>query len=132
MYKVSIVLFAIMIFVVNKTIAQDTRQRRDTVRIQQMQQLKKTLDLTEEQFNSFSIADEIYKNSIDSLNAVHSNIEDRKNGLQKIVTTYYQSLQKVFTFTQWQQYQAKQKAIQQSFEEHAKQQKIKYTLLNNQ
>lgn len=94
--------------------------------------LQKQLSLSDKQCTEARV---IYKELLqarDSVNNLNLTPENRNIFLAEARATYHRALQSILNIEQWQQYQAKQKAIQQAFEEHAKQQKIKYTLLNNQ
>ena len=110
----------------------NVKYSRDSIMLQQALIAKKVFVLSAEQYTSFKLIQEQLLKSRDSLNVLGLTTEERGNGLQKITQTFDHAIQNLLNSDQWQQYQAKQKAIQQSFEEHAKQQKIKYTLLNNQ
>lgn len=68
----------------------------------------------------------------DSINTLNLTPENRGIFLSKIQATYDNTLQSILNTEQRKVHNDRQKSTQQAFEEHAKQQKIKYTLLNNQ
>lgn len=128
-YKIFSLLLTFSVITCTTIKAQYTHKQNDSIRLQQNFRLKKDLNLTDQQFTLMVAIDSTHKIKADSLNSLSLSVEQRQQSLKNILLLYSQALQSCFSTEQWQQYQNKQQAAQQAFEERMKQKKIKYTLL---
>ena len=124
------ILFLIIIVIATKTNAQNNN---DSATIDyKVAGLKKQLALSDKQCEETRA---IYKQLLrdrDSVNAINLIPENRGIFLSEVRAKYQKALQSILSAEQWKIYDDKQKAIEQAFKLHVKEQKYKYTFLNNQ
>lgn len=124
------ILFLLIIVMATKSNAQNNN---DSATIDyKVAGLKKQLTLTDKQCEETKI---LYKQLLrdrDSVNAINLTPENRAVFLSAVRTKYHSALQSILSVEQWKIYDDKQKAIGQAFKLHVKEQKNKYTFLNNQ
>lgn len=124
------ILFLLIIVMATKSNAQNNN---DSATIDyKVAGLKKQLTLSDKQCEETRA---IYKQLLrdrDSVNAINLTPENRAVFLSAVRTKYHSALQSILSAEQWKIYDDKQKAIEQAFKLHVKEQKNKYEFLNNQ
>ena len=103
-------------------------QSIDSIANQKVGYLKKVLVLSDNQYNTVKDA---YATMLTDMNNVDIS-EGRTIRLVQINKTYHTALKNILTKEQWVIYETKRQTMQQAFEQHIQNKKIKYTLLNNQ
>lgn len=124
------ILFLLIIVIATKSKAQNNND--STTIDYKVAGLKKQLNLSDKQCEEIRI---IYKQLLgdrDSVNAINLTPENRAVFLSEIRAKYHKALQTILSVEQWKIYDDKQKAIEQAFKLHVKEQKNKYNFLNNQ
>jgi len=126
--KVSLLLLIIHVSIINNSNAQSI----DSITTQRTTDMKKILSLSDEQYSSVKNIYTTLLSSSNDLKTSDPNIEERNSRLKNIHEEYRTALKTILTITQWNTYEQECIIAQQKVEQYLQQQKIKYTLLNNQ
>jgi len=121
-----------MLFIILVAVKSNAQIEDSITRNHRLVLLQQQLSLSDKQYQEMIV---VYKQLLqdrDSVNALNLTPENRAVFLSEIGAKYHSALQSILSVEQWEIYDDKQKAMKQAFEQRIREQKIKYTFLNNQ